>query len=95
MAARNTKLRGPCPVMEEHHLLPRQFRDFFEKAGLNIDDFKLALDARKHRLRPNGVHTSSAGDWNGVWEDFFENNANATSEEILKQLEKMKVDFGL
>jgi RHS repeat-associated protein len=82
---------------EMHHLLPQavRFRKFFERAGLNIEDFRIPLDAAKHRLNPGGVHTNSGGNWNRVWDDFFKGNPNATRQEILDQLASMRRDFGI
>jgi hypothetical protein len=48
---------------EIHHLLPRQFKTRFQKAGLDIEKFKVKLDQGKHRLKPDGVHTGP-NSWN-------------------------------
>ncbi len=82
---------------EAHHLLPQaqRFRKFFERAGLDIEDFKIPLDRAKHRLKPDGVHTNSGGNWNRVWDNFFEANPNATKGQILRQLDRMRKDFGI
>jgi len=80
--------------MEEHHLLPRQFKRFFEEAGLDIEDYKILLDKADHRLKPSGLHTGE-NNWNKQWKDFFRQNLNATKEEILNQLDKMMKAFGL
>jgi RHS repeat-associated protein len=85
-------------VNEIHHLLPQsgKLKPFFERAGLNIEDYTIPLDKTLHRLRPNGIHTGPTADsWNGVWKQFFDQNPNATKEEILNQLEKMRRDFGI
>ena len=81
-----------------HHLLPQSKRlaPFFKRAGLNIEDFKIPLDKATHRLLPDGIHTGPSGEsWNGVWNQFFENNPGATRQEILDQLAKMRNDFGI
>ena len=83
---------------ELHHLLPRskKLKTFFENAGLNVEDFKIALDKAKHRLKPNGIHTGNFEDsWNGVWTTYFKNAPNASKSEILEQLAKMRDAFGI
>lgn len=39
---------------EAHHLLPREFGEFFSRAGLNIENFKVNLSRAAHRLLPDG-----------------------------------------
>jgi hypothetical protein len=69
---------------------------YFERAGLDIEDYKIPLNKAAHRLRPNGIHTGPyAESWNGVWDQFFKANPNASKQEILDQLEKMRNDFGI
>jgi len=83
--------------IEIMHLLPqaKEFKKFFKNAGLDINDFKIPLDKAKHRLLPDGVHTGSEN-WNKVWRDFMtENKFNATADEILEQLAKMREQFGI
>ena len=46
-------------------------------------------------LHTGGVHTNSGGNWNGVWDEFFKENPNATRQEILDQLSRMRSDFGI
>lgn len=95
-AARAAKAAAKA-TEEMHHLLPQaeRFRKFFERAGLDIDDFKIPLDRARHRLNPGGIHTNSGGNWNRVWDDFFEANPNATRDQILRQLDRMRADFGI
>ena len=57
-------------VLEMHHLLPRTFINYFERAGLNIEEYKIPLERVLHRLKPCGIHTG-AENWNKVWMDFF------------------------
>jgi len=82
---------------EMRHLLPRasRFGKLFERAGLNIEDFKIPLDKATHRLNPGGIHTKAGGDWNGVWDSFFKGNPSATRQEILDQVARMRSDFGI
>jgi hypothetical protein len=80
-----------------HHLLPQggRFAKNFERAGLDIEKFKIPLDKATHRLNSGGIHTRAGGDCNGVWESFFKTNPNATRQEILDQPARMRSDFGI
>ena len=83
---------------EVHHLLPqsKRLRGFFERAGLNIEDYTIPMNKATHRLLPNGIHTGpSQESWNGVWERFFEEHRRATKDEILDQLARMRKHFGI
>jgi hypothetical protein len=82
--------------VERHHLLPRQFRPEFEAASLDIEDYVVELPRDSHK----DVHGRGGGDawinsWNQQWKRFFQRNPNASSEEILQQLESMKRGFGI
>ena len=81
---------------EMHHLLPQAkgLKEFFTRAGLDIEKFKIPLDTATHRLKPNGVHTGTEN-WNKIWNEFIEANPNATKQEILDQLAKMRQEFGI
>ena len=92
-----TLAKAARAATEIHHLLPqaKRFKKFFERAGLDIEDFKIPLNRARHRLNPGGLHTNSGGNWNRVWDDFFRANPNATRQEILDQLARMRRDFGI
>ena len=70
-----------------HHLLPKQFQDKFSAAGLDINaaDFGVILEEVDHTGK-GGIHPS----WNRSWAEFFEKYPNASKEQILGQLKKMK-----
>jgi hypothetical protein len=89
--------RAATGAVEMHHLLPqaKRFRTFFERAGRKTKTSRFRLIRRRHRLKPGGIHTKGGGDWNRVWDDFFEANPNATKEQILQQVERMRRDFGI
>ena len=94
-----TKNRITTPIekpikIDQHHLLPKQFRIQFEKAGLDIEEYKIPMDEASHRLRPGGLHTGS-DNWNKQWEVFFEEFPDAEKAQILAQLNKMKTYHGL
>ena len=80
--------------IEGHHLLPRQFKQFFEAAGLNIEKYKTPLIMLKHRGKIFGIHVGVHPEWNKMWAEFFAKNGfNVTKEEILEQLDKMLKKF--
>jgi hypothetical protein len=83
--------------IEMHHLLPqaKRFRKYFENTGLDVEDYQIPLEKWRHRLKPYGVHTNSGGNWNKVWKQFFKDFPKANKEQILKQLNKMRKDFGI
>jgi hypothetical protein len=82
---------------EAHHLLPQAeiFEKYFSKAGLSIEDYVLYIEKAVHRLTPEGVHTVAGGNWNRVWEQFFDKYPDATKPQILEKLGQMLKDFGL
>ena len=82
--------------LERHHLLPVQFRAFFERPGLDlkIDDFVMQLSQDVHRLKPGGIHTGPSN-WNKRWADFVESTKDASREQILDHLELMISEFHL
>ena len=80
--------------VETHHLLPKQFKHWFDKAGLSIDDYTIKMNAGDHRFKPKGIHTGS-DNWNKQWQKFMAENPKAGKQAILDQLEKMKKDFGI
>ena len=81
--------------MQNHHSLPREFAAWFERAGLNIENYVNRIPISKHILKPDGIHTNSGGNWNKVWKEFIRANPKAKAGEILEQLDKMKDAFGL
>ena len=83
--------------MEIHHLLPQQFAVFFERVGLDPQDYTMELSASDHRLKPNGIHVGLRPEsWNGQWKQFFESHGlNYTKQDVLDQLANMKHEFGI
>ncbi len=80
--------------IEKHHLLPREFRAFFERAGLNIEEYIMELPIKQHRLKPGGLHTGTEN-WNKAWKEFFSRFPNATRYEILSELSRLKMKYKL
>jgi RHS repeat-associated protein len=83
------------PGMEDHHIFPQAFRDWFAQHGIEIDEYTIALERAVHRLKPNGLHTTSGGDWNGAWRRWIADHPNATPQEILNQGKKFVIEFGV
>jgi len=81
-------------AVEEHHLLPRQFKAQFDRAGLDVERFTINLSKAEHRLKPDGLHTGS-DNWNANWKEFFQLNPTANRQQILQQLVSMKNKFGI
>ena len=81
-------------VIEKHHLLPRQFKKDFQRAGLNIEDFVIRIPKGAHRVRPAGLHTGR-DNWNAQWRGFFDGTPNPSPQDILGELKRMKREFGL
>jgi RHS repeat-associated protein len=91
----HVNMSGSSSAAEGHHLLPQQFKPQFERAGLDIEKFKIPLDKAKHRLKPDGVHTKGGGNWNKRWEEFFDKYPNANKKQILEFLDKLRLEFGI
>ncbi len=84
----------PSP-MEDHHLLPRQYEDYFSSKGLDIEDYTTEMSKADHRLKPDGVHAQGSEGWNQKRGEWIRNNPGASKEQVLQQLAKMKTDFGI
>ena len=82
--------------VETHHNLPQapRFRKYFDRAGLNIEDYTEPMTRGRHRLKPDGVHTGP-NNWNKQWDKFFKMYPEATREEILAELNRIRRSFGM
>jgi Predicted lipoprotein of unknown function (DUF2380) len=83
------------PGMEDHHIFPQAFQEWFEQHGIDIESYTIALTRAAHRLKPGGLHTKSGGNWNAVWKQWIEEHPNASPQEILNQGEKFLIEFGV
>jgi hypothetical protein len=76
--------------MMDHPLMPRQFKDFFAKRGIDIDAHTVSLGDVSHL---KGVHGHGLGNmpgkWNQQWGDWISKNPNATAKDIYQQLGSM------
>jgi len=98
-SAKLLKLRAPRKSgrnirTERHHLLPKQFKEWFRRKGLDIEKFKIDLEVGKHKA----IHGKGGGEawrnsWNMKWKSWIRNNPGATREEILEHMIQMRKDF--
>lgn len=88
-----TKL-PPRGKLHEHHLLPKELKEQFEKFLLNIEGFKIWLQGEVHLTHFHGG-AKGGGLWNETWKAFFldPKNVKATQADVLKQLEMMKIQW--
>jgi hypothetical protein len=93
--AGNCLLSGPSR-MQDHHLMPRQFEDFFAARGIDIDEHTVTVSSLSH-LR--GLHGGGLGNmpgrWNQQWADWINNNPNATAADIYQQLGLMMSRYNI
>ena len=86
----------PPAKLADHHLLPRQFKEFFKQRGIDIDQHTVTLGQTNH-LR--GVHGKGQGEmpggWNKQWQSFIDKNPNASAKDVYQQLGRMMDDFKL
>lgn len=95
------KYTGKAPTGEVHHGLPEQFREYFERAHIDIDtgEYYFDLPTDLHRLKSgNGIHTNSSAlgkTWNAEWMDYIDKNPNASKTQILDKLWDMAEKTGI
>ncbi|NVJ20968.1 TIGR02269 family lipoprotein [Myxococcus sp. AM011] len=53
---------------EKHHIFPRALEEYFTERGINIHEFALAIDVRRHREIHDG---KDGGPWNKDWRAFI------------------------
>jgi RHS repeat-associated protein len=91
----STKLLEGCRIVK-HHLFPEQYRRYFSRLGIEIDQFTVSIGEITH-LR--GLHGKGfgrmPGRWNQRWGDIINNMPNATAKDIYQQLGKMMDEYGL
>ncbi len=101
MGIRTPKLES---LLEEHHLLPdaNEFKQIFHSPhlGIDIEDFKVAIDAVTHRAAEVGLHSAAyreafGKDWNDHWREFLRNEGNHTRPKIFAFANKLVKKFGL
>lgn len=74
--------------LEAHHILPKEFAEKFQKAGIeNINDPRLLVWVEE------APHRQWSHDYSQAWDDFFNSNQNPTVEEILEEARELAKDF--
>ncbi|WP_342380692.1 TIGR02269 family lipoprotein [Myxococcus stipitatus] len=53
---------------EKHHIFPRALEGYFASRGINIHEYALAIDVKRHREIHDGVN---GGPWNDDWRAFI------------------------
>jgi RHS repeat-associated protein len=84
---------GLVGKIEEHHIFPQTLTTYFENAGIDVDEYVVAIDQEIHK-----VGQGKGGffeNWNKTWKDWISKNPNATPEQIFEQAGKMMDDYGL
>ena len=72
---------------QAHHDLPQEFRDQFERAGLDIDTKPYG---RWVEGGPVGDHQRRAREFNREWSEFFERNPRPTQGQILETMNDLR-----
>lgn len=80
---------GPKPFADAqaHHMLPWKHKDWFASKGLNVN---LPEFGAWVRGGGNGGHQSWSKAYDKVWEGFIEDNPNATSEQVIEFMNKVR-----
>ena len=71
-----------------HHVLPQEFREFFQSRGIDVDDYAVALSEGEH----TATHTMK---WNLQWKEWIQANPKATADETFAFARKMVKEFKL
>lgn len=87
----------PAPkTIARHHIFPQEFKPFFKKAGININNYTIEMEHFSTHLK--GVHGNGLynmpGKWNLRWEEFINANPNATAGQIFKFGEDLMAEYG-
>ncbi|MCK8499409.1 SitA6 family polymorphic toxin lipoprotein [Myxococcus fulvus] len=74
---------------EKHHIFPRAFEPYFNRRGINIHEYTLAIDVKLHKQIHGGA---SGAPWNADWRQYIERierdalEDGASGAEVRKQL---------
>jgi len=79
---------------EKHHIYPqaKDLKLWFERKGIDIHQWTLALEVEEHRRIHRGPH---GGPWNEAWRRFQKANDEATKLEIELHAGKLIYEFNL
>jgi len=82
--SRGTLKPGLGSTVHSHHYFPKQLRQFFQRAGINIEEWQGPV-LRGNHIGKGGLHPR----WNAEWRRFANHNPNASQAEIIDHLYKM------
>ncbi len=94
----NQQLLTGSSNLADHHIFPSQFKRFFQKFGITIDDYTVTLDHFTTHLKAvhgRGNMGQMPGGWNKIWGQWIDANSQATLKDVFQQAGKMMDDFGL
>lgn len=76
---------------EYHHLYPQQFREYFNRSGIDIDQNTIKITKETHRGAGRGIHSKQ---FNKNWKKFIEANPNASKSDIEKHGKLLLTNMG-
>ena len=79
-------------VPEENHWFVKGMRTWFQKQGINPDDYTTYMSFADHRAKSTGVHADPFL-LNQRWHDFRAKNEDATADEMHQQLYNILTDW--
>lgn len=81
----------------EHHVIPqaKTLRKYFEKAGIDVDDYTIRLPKSVHDGLHQGKGTGPGGPWIRDWKAFFAQHPGAGKTEILQHADDMMSAYNI
>lgn len=89
---------GSCLLQKWQIIIffPQQFKKFFEKRGINIDNYTVSVGETTHLKGLHGKGNAGVpGRWNQRWQAFVENNPQANSTEVYQFGGQLMDEYGL
>lgn len=79
---------------EQHHIFPQMFKLWFNRQGIDIDEYVILLEVQKHRSIHRGAN---GGPWNAAWDQFINasNGKTVPKAEIHKYAGQLIYEFEL
>ena len=84
-------------AIEEHHVFPQEFLEFFKSKGIDIHDYAIPLERTFHQKVIHGGRSiyGKGGEWNAIWREWINSNRGAGPEQIMQQMEAMRKQFNI
>ena len=78
---------------EDHHRLPKEFKEWFGAAprNLNVNDFVTKMPMQWHRGQGISIHSQG---YNAAWRQFIKQFPNASREKVLQFLGELEKSLG-